>query len=270
MSRGRVVRTGWGSPNEDEPCEDTGSVWAIATWRGRLVARCMKGLAQRTSGTWRLRVPLSRPQTWATDGSELLLCQGDGLVRLSDDGASLEPAYAVPASALHCSGQGWLAAGKGGAFWARTGTGAWTEYARIHSDASIMELALGGSVAYALDGKSQIWRNDGHDWVQEPTPPGTPMLFCLHATADRAWAAGDDGCVLTRGPKGWHRLTVPTTSGFSNFAFAAGYLWVCGSAGAFYSGDGHTFQQVPVEGPRGNLYCAHEHEGAVFLGGDIF
>lgn len=264
------MRTAWGSPNQDEPCEGTGSVWAIDTWRGRLVARCMKGLATRQAGTWRLTVPLSRPQTWATDGQELLLCQGDGLAKLEDDGTTLVAAYPIPATALHCSGQGWLAAGKGGAFWARTGIAPWTEYARIHSDASIMELALGGSVAYALDGKSQLWRNDGGDWVQEPKPPGTPMLFCLHATADRAWAAGDDGCILMRGLNGWQRLALDTTGGFSNFAFAAGYLWACGSAGAWYSADGLTFQQVPIEGPRGNIYCAHEGDGAVFLGGDIF
>ncbi len=271
MSRGRVVRTGWGRPNEDEPCEGTGSVWAIDTWRGRLLARCMKGIAERQDGVWRLRVPLSRPQSWATDGRELLVPMDGELQRLNDEGSGLEPAAPIAATALHCTGQGWLAAGKGGAFWARTGDGEWREHQRIHSEASIMELALGGSVAYALDGKSGIWRNDGQGWVQEPTPPGTPMLFCLHATEDRAWAAGDDGCILLRGPSGWQRLNVPTKSGFSNFAFAAGYLWCCGSAGAWYSADGLTFQQVPVEGPRGNLYCAHEGEGgAVFLGGDVF
>lgn len=263
------MRTARGQRNQDEPCEGTGSVWAIDRWRGRLLARCMKGIAERVDGRWELRVPLSRPQSWATDGKELLVPHEGALHRLNDEGSGLEPAYPIAATALHFGG-GWLAASKGGDFWARSG-GEWREHQRIHSEASIMELALGGSVAYALDGKSGLWRNDGHGWVQEPAPPGTPMLFCIHATEDRAWAAGDDGCILLRGSSGWQRLNVPTKGGFSNFAVAAGYLWCCGSAGAWYSADGVAFQQVPVEGPRGNLYCAHEGEdGAVFLGGDIF
>jgi hypothetical protein len=63
--------------------------------------------------------------------------------------------------------------------------------------------AVGGQQASPSESSGILYRFDGATWIEQPLPPGTPMLHWIHGVDGDLWTVGRDGTTMRREGDAW-------------------------------------------------------------------